>query len=463
VQRKPHVYVVFWGPAWTSNAVAAGAARYLTSLYRGLGQGLDTWSLTATQYGGKNGRPAFGASVLKGTYVIKSTPPKPLTLAKLAGEAVAAAKHFKITDTLDAQVIIAAQPGTCFAAVSGLQFTGNCGKRPASPPTNGYCGWHSAISVGKSYLTFTNLPFQLDAGSYCGENLINSSAVGRYDGFSLVGGHEYAESVTDPVGDTGWIDLADNLSGGEVADKCAWGGVPFGLTDPQGNITLSTGKFAMQSLWNNATRSCRMSGKLALRVTSLGNQAATIGKAVSLRVSAATTPAAPLTYKAAGLPGGLSISRAGTIGGTPNVTAGIFTAKVTVAYYAGSFGFSFKWYVSSLPGAVRGQGKCANDAGGLTRNGNPIVLWTCNGKAAQRITFAANRELRVAGKCITGGRTAFLEPCKAAASQSWTRRANGEYVLAVNGKCLTAPAKGNGTRLALAACKNTANQHWSLP
>jgi serine protease len=258
VQRRPHVYVVFWGPKWTSNTVAKFAARYLTLLYRGLGQRQDRWSRTTVQYGGKSGRPTFGASVLKGIYVVRSKPPKPLTLVKLAAEAIAAAKHFRITDVLDAQVVIAAQPGTCFGAVSGLQFTGNCGKLPASPSANGYCGWHAAVFFRKSYLTFTNLPFQLDAGPYCGENLINKNSVGRYDGFSLVGGHEYAESITDPVGGTGWFDPADYLSGGEIADKCAWGGAPFGLTDPQGDITLSTGKFAMQSLWSNARRGCVM-------------------------------------------------------------------------------------------------------------------------------------------------------------------------------------------------------------
>ena len=43
------------------------------------------------------------------------------------------------------------------------------------------------------------------------------------------------------------------------------------------------------------------------------------------------------------------------------------------------------------------------------------------------------------------------------------RQSNGEYVLKSNGKCLTAPSANNGTQLTLAACKNTANQHWAVP
>jgi hypothetical protein len=109
--------------------------------------------------------------------------------------------------------------------------------------------------------------------------------------------------------------------------------------------------------------------------------------------------------------------------------------------------------------------KCVDDSGGHTGNGNKIDIWTCNGTAAQRITFMANRELQVVGKCVTGGKTTFLEPCRDTSNQAWTRLANGEYVLAATGKCLTDPAnsKVNGTRLTLAACKNTASQHWSLP
>lgn len=50
-----------------------------------------------------------------------------------------------------------------------------------------------------------------------------------------------------------------------------------------------------------------------------------------------------------------------------------------------------------------------------------------------------------------------------AANQIWTRLSNGEYVLRASGKCLTEPSTRNSARGTLAACKNAANQHWSLP
>ena len=65
------------------------------------------------------------------------------------------------------------------------------------------------------------------------------------DGVTIVEGHEYAETLTDPYPSTGWIDS----SGQENGDKCAW--VKLGQGASQ-NITLSTGSFAVQSTWSNA-------------------------------------------------------------------------------------------------------------------------------------------------------------------------------------------------------------------
>ena len=67
--------------------------------------------------------------------------------------------------------------------------------------------------------------------------------VAGYD--AIVSGHEEAETQTDPVPSSGWVDS----SGAEIGDKCAW------ISSGQGaaqNITLSTGTFAVQSLWDNA-------------------------------------------------------------------------------------------------------------------------------------------------------------------------------------------------------------------
>jgi Ricin-type beta-trefoil lectin domain/Putative Ig domain len=468
VQHNPRVYVVFWGPAWKTNSTEEHAMSYLTALYKGLGQASDGWALTASQYFDNSGGHAnFSNSVFAGAYVDTAKPQSSVTFNDLAAEATKAAAHFNIKDTTDAQIVVAAQSRTCFAAIpevgGSVNFAGNCGSpQPTSSDT--YCGYHSAAPVGSSYLTFTNLPFQLDAQMECGENFINAGSAGTDDGFSIVGGHEFAESATDPLGNA-WIDPNDS-SGGEVADKCIWGGIPFGTTDPANDVSLSTGSFAMQSLWSNVADGCVMSsGKLPLNVTPLGNQSSTTGKAVSLSVHAHTTPTSTLTFRATGLPGGLSIRLfSGVIQGTPNVTAGTFTTRVSVAYYDGAFGFTFTWRVSSPPGQIKGYAsKCVDDLRGSSANGNTIDIFTCTGKTPQRITFTSNGELQVVGKCITATSVAYLQPCTGRTSQVWTRQGNGEYVLRASGKCLTEPSTRNSSRVTIAVCKNTANQHWSLP
>jgi serine protease len=84
-----------------------------------------------------------------------------------------------------------------------------------------------------------------DAGWSCGANSVNAN--GAFDGFSIVGGHELAEALTDPFPSSGWLDS----SGAENADKCAW----ISLA----NTLLSTGSFAVQPLWSNAMPGCVLS------------------------------------------------------------------------------------------------------------------------------------------------------------------------------------------------------------
>ena len=460
VQHTPHVYLVFWGPKWGTNTATEN---FVKRFFTDLGQPSDYWSTTVEQYGDKTGHPTFGKGLLVSTYWDKNTPEKSVNNTNLGTEAAAAVKWLNISDTNDADVVIAAQQGTCFTAPSGgLNFAGNCG----TPQASGYCAFHDwDVNAANSslYLPWENLPYQPDAGAGCGQGFINTP--GTDDGYSIDGGHELMEAITDPVG-TGWLDTHDTISGGEVADKCAWGGELWGDSDPAGNVTLGGGTFAMQSLWSNAVGGCVLNGGLPLSVTTPATQAATLGKAVSLKITASTGGAnTPLTYTASGLPRGLSINRStGLIGGTPNVTAGTFTSKVAVAYYAGWHTITFGWRVSSPAGEMKGyDAKCLGDYSAKTTAGNKIVIWTCAAGTAQNITFASNTELLVVGDCVTGTTTAFIEPCIGATSQEWTRQSNGEYVLKSNGKCLTAPSANNGTQLTLVACEDTANQQWAVP
>ena len=76
---------------------------------------------------------------------------------------------------------------------------------------------------------------------------MNSGSAGALDGVSMVAGHEYAETVTDP-----FLNAWKDQQGAENADKCAW------ISSGQGaakNLVLGGTSYAVQGLWSNAWNS----------------------------------------------------------------------------------------------------------------------------------------------------------------------------------------------------------------
>ncbi len=99
IQQSPHVYLLLWGPGWSSDPSQAATASYLESFYAGLGaQPEDTWSRITSQYGDGSGFPAFTGSVYEGAFQDTSTPPSGVTQSQLAAEADAFASAQSITD-----------------------------------------------------------------------------------------------------------------------------------------------------------------------------------------------------------------------------------------------------------------------------------------------------------------------------------------------------------------------------
>jgi hypothetical protein len=465
VQHTPQVYLVLWGPNWTKVSSQQASANYLESFYSGLGDGsADIWSPITSQYGDSTGSPAFPGSVLAGVLQDLHVPPTGATQTQLAAEADASAVKFQITDLADAQIVVATQSGTCPLGFAGT----SC---PTS--TNPYCAWHS--SSNEPYI---NLPYLPDAGSACGQDFVNND--GSHDGFSLVGGAEYADTITNPIPSTstapnpGWVDTADTVSGGEIADKCAFG-KSFSASAPATDMQLSTGSFAMQSLWSNAAGGCVMANvaKDTVTLTSPGTRSGNVGNSVSLQLSASSSGSYLITWRATGLPADLSLnSETGLISGTLN-TAAPYTPTIIATDETGAQkSVQFNWTVNAaVTGAIKGDhSKCLDDFGGSTANGNIVDIWTCNGTGAQTWTFSGGA-LSVLGKCLDdasqGGSGAVLViwMCNGHRAQTWTHLSNGEYVLKLNGLCLTDPNAStvNGTQVLLRTCRNLADQHWSLP
>jgi serine protease len=265
----PKVYLVFWGSQWGSSGTdsngnltlsndSAGAAPYLQNLFKGIGTGGELWSGAMTQYcdgavsAGATSCPAGASHVgyptggaLAGVWADTGSPtPTTSTAAQLGQEAVKAASHFGNTTAASnryAQYVILSPSGT----------------HPDGFGTSNFCAWHDwngdvGVSSSVGDIAFTNMPYVLDLGGSCGQNFVNSGSAGTLDGFSIVNGHEYAETITDQNPSGGWT----HNGGAENADECAW------ISSGQGasaNVITAHGTFAMQSTWSNDTNECDLS------------------------------------------------------------------------------------------------------------------------------------------------------------------------------------------------------------
>jgi len=246
VVTSPNVYIVYWGSQWGTGSTVTSdpsgeAALQLSFFQHAYGVG-DTFFTSQTQYcegvssgttqcdgaGTAVGHPS--SNPVAGTWLdhAAKAPSRPSD-AQLAAEAVKAAAHFGVSGD-NIQVIVDSPHGV---VPSGFGSQ--------------YCAWHDVTtSSSGADVPYTNMPYITDAGSGCGADFVTATnGVNANDeGITIVGGHEYAETLTDPEAGNGWIDS----SGSETGDKCAW------ISSGQGAsavIGLNGSYFAVQSLWSN--------------------------------------------------------------------------------------------------------------------------------------------------------------------------------------------------------------------
>lgn len=222
VQTTPSVYVVYW----QFTADPHGEAARFTDFLKAAGG--SQWLSTVkqyTQYGSQH--IASPPRQLKGAWYDNADPvPAHPTDAQIQAEAVRLADHFRAYDPNAAYIV---------ATPAGHWSTGGFKRN--------WCAYHGNTSARGVALSYTNLPYMSDAGYACGAYAVNSGAQGILDGVTIVGGHELAETQTDPTGG-GWYDAGGN----EIADKCAWEDMH---NEPMGGTVFPT-----QPLWSNAARNC---------------------------------------------------------------------------------------------------------------------------------------------------------------------------------------------------------------
>jgi non-reducing end alpha-L-arabinofuranosidase len=116
-------------------------------------------------------------------------------------------------------------------------------------------------------------------------------------------------------------------------------------------------------------------------------------------------------------------------------------------------------------------GKCLDDYGGNGNNADQVVLYTCNGAAAQNWTVFSNGNLSLNGRCldIVGNSTASgtnvdLYDCNGTGGQVWEQVGNA-LVNPQSGLCLDDPNSSttDGTALRIWTCNGSPAQQWILP
>jgi hypothetical protein len=252
VELAPVVFLSYWGPEWQAGFRAGGyssgqAQRYLEDFFGAVGG--SSWIATTTQYcqgvpSGEESCVQAPASLhvssppsqLRGRWVDPTPVPREPTDADVEAAARRAVAHFGYS-----------RDATYFVLTPAGKDAVGFGRS--------YCAYHGQTDQSSTPVAFAYLPYQPDAGRACGANLVNPGddgfGHGEFDGFSINGGHEYAEAITNPDSDSapGWLDAA----GLEVADKCQ----PGVAGAQAGDVTLGGQVFAVQPLWSNVANGGR--------------------------------------------------------------------------------------------------------------------------------------------------------------------------------------------------------------
>ena len=419
VTGQPKVYLVLWGTQWGTQGTTsvqgtgryasfsgdlAGVAPILQAFLAGLGTRRDGWSGNLTQYCQSSATVTVGlgaiscaagaapvANPLGGALAgvwedTAAGAPPAATAVQLAAEAERAAGHFGNATT-------ATNRNALYVVMSPTGTTPNGFNTPKGP----FCAWHDDTNDATTgtvtpqtngLVAFVNLPYLPDAGASCGASAVNPG--GTNDGITIVGGHEYAEWLTDPIPGGGWYNMT---TGNESADECAWLTTnPGAMTD----IALATGAFPVQSVWSNANNACETTG-IAF-AASMPAQTGTVGTPI-VPVDATAVDPYPntgLSYAASDLPAGVSIDSAtGRITGTPSAALSSQPSLITATDSAGiSSAMTVLWTIAPAPGTPPGGPTSVR----ITAPSRVVSLQTAfasigvagaDSQRAQRLTFTA--------------------------------------------------------------------------
>ncbi len=471
--HSPRLLRQLAGPAGTSGPVINGAKAAATAgPVNGAAQGVDVASLQHPngaaidwQQVAAAGIKFAAVKVTEGAYYTNPFAKSDLPDAQAAGLATvgyafaipnggsSGPTQFSPDPTVQADDLISALPGP-MPVMLDIEYDPYAGQPPDGDGTTGFCyglsqakmvSWIAAFEAEIRART-GRLPIIYTTRNWWSTCTGGSTAFGQ----TPVWPADYSSSG-NPVLPAGWStwNLWQYTSMGNV-------------TGISGNIDLDQLNPAVITLLNGGDRTT-VAGSTIMR---------------SQVTPFTVAPAQSLTYGATGLPAGLSVAPStGMIAGWPD-KAGTYHPVVTATDSSSTAGsIPFTWTVTPAPssgptGPVHLDlgGKCLDDSGNKTANGTKVVIWTCDGSAAQRWTVVKDDTLRIHGKCLrvrsaTSGTLADLYTCNGSTAQRWQLQTGGELVNPRSRLCLTDPGSSttNGKQLKILSCRGGANQKWLLP
>jgi hypothetical protein len=238
VLTSVQIYVDFWGPEWQAPGQAA-VESYIDGFYTDLGA--SWWATIMGEY--CSGIAISSSSCPPGSNFIKN-PAHQLQASIIDTNPVPTTPTQ--ADIQNEAAKVAGQYG--YPSDSVFMIYSPTGKSQIGFGT-AWCAYHSWVPVGSTNVAYGYVPYLPDVGPTCG----GKSVSGPLDGFSIVGGHEYAEAVTDPFpggnpGGSGWLDPTIAFS--EIGDKCIWGTQAEGIP-AAANVTMNGHAWPVQPLFSN--------------------------------------------------------------------------------------------------------------------------------------------------------------------------------------------------------------------
>jgi PKD repeat protein len=260
-------YLIFWAPRLTSYPAeyVNGLKQYMTDLAHDSGLHTNTDSVS-TQYGDSTGQVAnykssFGGAILdQQPYPANKCPVAAPTThclddAELQAELARLLAARGLPRDLSHEYFLLFPPHVenCFDNNPNDPNGpfGGCSAGEAANPV--YCAYHSNSAVAPAFV-YSNDPFVTGNVGCDDGNHPNGPSDGALEGGLS---HEHNESITDPIPNSAWTELAQFT--GEIGDKCAGSmGTPLG-TAPDGaqfNQKINGHDYWYQEEWSNQTSSC---------------------------------------------------------------------------------------------------------------------------------------------------------------------------------------------------------------